>query len=45
MEIVMKVVKTGMLVLLLVSASISHAASVYKWVDKEGTVHFTDDLS
>jgi len=45
MEIVMKIVKTGMLVLLLVSASISHAASVYKWVDKEGTVHFTDDLS
>ena len=41
-----KIVKTTMLIrLLLVLPSIFHAAEIYKWVDKDGTPHFADDLS
>ena len=41
-----KIVKMAMLILLLlVLPSIFHAADIYKWVDKDGTAHFTDDLS
>ena len=41
----MKIIWMGVLFLLLVSASISNAAFIYKWVDKDGSVNFTDDLS
>ena len=41
----MKIITVGILFLLLVSVSISNAASIYKWVDKNGSVNFTDDLS
>lgn len=41
----MKVVCFAILILLLVLPSVSHAADIYKWVDKDGTAHFTDDLS
>jgi hypothetical protein len=41
----MKIVKMGILILLLVLPSISHAADIYKWVDKDGTVNFSDDLN
>ena len=40
----MKIVKVAILILLLVLPSISHAAEIYKWVDKEGTLNFADDL-
>jgi hypothetical protein len=40
-----KIVKIAILILLLVLPSISHAADIYKWVDKNGTAHFTDDIS
>jgi hypothetical protein len=40
----MKVVKMAILILLWVLPSISHAADIYKWVDKDGTVNFSDDL-
>jgi hypothetical protein len=41
-----KIVKMAILILLLlVLPSISHAADIYKWVDKDGSVNFTDDLS
>jgi hypothetical protein len=40
-----KIVKMAILILLLVLSSISHAADIYKWVDKDGTVNFTDDLN
>ena len=41
-----KIVKMALLILLLlVLPSISHAAHIYKWVDKDGSVNFTDDLS
>jgi hypothetical protein len=40
-----KIVKMAILILLLlVLPSISHAAEIYKWVDKDGTVNFADDL-
>jgi hypothetical protein len=39
-----KIVKIAILILLLVLPSISHAADIYKWVDKDGTVNFADDL-
>ena len=42
---VMKIIWMGVLFLLLVLASISNAAFIYKWVDKDGSVNFTDDLS
>jgi hypothetical protein len=38
-----KIVKMAIL-LLLVLPSISHAAEIYKWVDKDGTLNFADDL-
>ena len=42
----MKIVKMAILILLLlVLPSISHAADIYKWVDKDGTVNFADDLN
>jgi hypothetical protein len=41
----MKIIWRGVLFLLLVSVSISNAASIYKWVDKDGSVNFTDDLN
>jgi len=41
----MKIVKIVTLILLLVLPSISHAADIYKWVDKDGAANFTDDLS
>ena len=41
----MKLVGYGILFLFLVSASIAHAADVYRWVDKNGSTHFTDDLN
>src|SRR5512139_200112 len=42
----MKMAKVAMLILLLlVLPSIFHAADIYKWVDKDGTAHFTDYLS
>lgn len=41
-----KIVKTAILLLLLVVlASMSHPAEIYKWVDKDGSANFTDDLS
>ena len=41
-----KIVKMALLILLLlVLPSMSHAADMYKWVDKNGSVNFTDDLS
>ena len=43
-----KIVKTAMLILLLllsVLPSIFHAAEIYKWVDKDGTANFADDLN
>ena len=40
-----KIVKIAILILLLALPSISHAADIYKWVDKNGTAHFTDDIS
>ena len=40
-----KIVKMGILILLLVLPSISHSADIYKWVDKDGTVNFSDDLN
>ena len=40
----MKIVKIVILILLLVLPSISYAADIYKWVDKDGTVNFADDL-
>ena len=40
-----KTVKIAILILLLVLPPISHAADIYKWVDKNGTAHFTDDIS
>ena len=41
-----KIVKMAILILLLwVLPSMSHAADMYKWVDKNGSVNFTDDLS
>ena len=39
----MKIVKMAILILL-VLPPISHAADIYKWVDKDGTVNFADDL-
>ena len=39
-----KIVKIVILILLLVLPSISYAADIYKWVDKDGSVNFTDDL-
>ena len=41
----MKIFRIVMLILLLVLPSISHAADIYKWVDKDGAVNFSDDLS
>ena len=41
----MKIVWIAILILLLVLPSVSHAADIYKWVDKDGTANFTDDLS
>jgi len=41
----MKIIGEMILFLLLVSVSISNAAMVYKWVEKDGTIHFADDLS
>ena len=41
----MKIIRGGILFLLLVLVSISNATSIYKWVDKDGTANFTDDLS
>ena len=40
-----KIIKIGILILFLVFPTISHAAEIYKWVDKDGTVNFSDDLS
>ena len=42
-----KIVKLAILLFLLlwVLPSMSHAADMYKWVDKNGSVNFTDDLS
>jgi len=40
-----KIVKIAIPILLLILPSISHAADIYKWVDKNGTAHFTDDIS
>ena len=40
-----KIVKIAILTLLLVLPSISHTADIYKWVDKDGTVNFSDDLN
>jgi hypothetical protein len=41
----MKIIWKGILFLLLASVSISDAATIYKWVDKYGSVNFTDDLN
>jgi hypothetical protein len=41
----MKLVRYGILFLLLVSASSAYAADVYRWVDKNGSMHFTDDIN
>ena len=41
----MKIIGVGILFLLLVLLSISNAAVIYKWVDKNGSVNFTDDLN
>jgi hypothetical protein len=40
---VMEIIWRGVLFLFLASVSISNAAAVYKWVEKDGSVHFTDD--
>ena len=40
-----KIVKTAIFILLLILPFISHAADMYKWVDKDGTTNFTDDIS
>jgi hypothetical protein len=41
-----KIVKMAMVIfLLLVLPSISHAADIYRWVGKDGTANFTDDIS
>jgi hypothetical protein len=40
----MKIIGVGILFLLLVLLSISNAAVIYKWVDKNGSVNFTDDI-
>jgi len=40
----MKAAKMAMLILLLVLPSISHAGETYRWVDKDGTLNFADDL-
>ena len=40
-----KFVKIAILILLLVLPSISRTAEIYKWVDKDGSVNFADDLS
>jgi hypothetical protein len=40
----MKIAKVAILILLLVLPSISLAADIYKWVDKDGTLNFADDL-
>jgi hypothetical protein len=41
-----KIVKMAMLILIfLVLPSIFNAADIYKWVDKDGTVNFADDLN
>ena len=37
--------KLFILLILLIFSVPSYAATVYKWVDKEGVVNFTDDLS
>jgi hypothetical protein len=37
--------KIFILLMLLVFISPSYAATIYKWVDKDGVVNFTDDLS
>lgn len=37
--------KIFILLMLLVFVSPSYAATVYKWVDRDGVVNFTDDLS
>ena len=37
--------KLLILLILLIFAAPVHAATIYKWVDKEGGVHFTDDPS
>ncbi len=39
-----KIVTTTVLILVLVLPCISLAADIYKWVDKDGTVNFADDL-
>jgi len=41
----MKIAKIAILLLLLVLPSFSYAAQIYKWVEKDGSVNFTDDLS
>jgi tRNA/tmRNA/rRNA uracil-C5-methylase (TrmA/RlmC/RlmD family) len=41
----MKIIGAGILFLLLVLVPISNAAVIYKWVDKNGSVNFTDDIS
>ncbi len=41
----MKIAKMAILILVLVLPLISYAADIYKWVDKDGSVNFTDDLS
>jgi hypothetical protein len=38
------VMMATLILLLLVLPSISHAADIYKWVDKDGTLNFADDL-
>jgi hypothetical protein len=32
------------LALVLVGVSLAHGAQIYRWVDAEGTVHFTTDV-
>ncbi len=41
----MKIIWRGVLFLLLISVSVSNAGLIYKWVDKYGSVNFTDDLN
>jgi len=43
--IMMKIIGAGILFLLLVLFSLSNSAVIYKWVDKSGSVNFTDDIS
>jgi Domain of unknown function (DUF4124) len=40
-----KIAKIAILILFLFLPSISGAAEIYKWLDKDGSVNFTDDLS